>query len=402
MQRKRRREKTLANEEAKVKENLQKAQQVLDDEEKDRLLREARKHEKKAIATNILLQGGTPSKDIREVTPHGPNMEGGTMSTFQMEDGPKGKGKGRTGARPRKSKEQKLAEKEMAAAAHAAQERGEELPLIAPKEEMRLENLSRIEELKRQRSATEESTPQPQPQSLSLSLSQPSGFVPYVSPAYNQLYEQIWRDISRKDVPKVYRIKDASLATKQSNLRKTAQLASKEARRWQIRTNKSTKDVQARAKRSMREMLSFWKRNERDERDQRKMAERQELENAKKAEADREANRQKRKLNFLISQTELYSHFIGKKVKTADIERSTDDVAVSDQTVQPGKDGAHTIDLPDSHAKVGTKVTNFEDLDFDAEDETALREAAMANAQNAVQEAQDRARAFNEDGGENK
>ena len=103
---------------------------------------------------------------------------------------------------------------------------------------------------------------------------------------------------AKKDVGKVYRIKQASTDTKASNLRKTAQLAGKEARRWQSRTNKSMKDVQARAKRSMREMISFWKRNERDERDQRKMAEKQELENAKRAEAEREANRQKRKLNF--------------------------------------------------------------------------------------------------------
>ena len=71
----------------------------------------------------------------------------------------------------------------------------------------------------------------------------------------------------------------------------------------------------------MREMLGFWKRNERDEREGRKVAEKQELDKARKAEADREANRQKRKLNFLISQTELYSHFIGKKVKTDEIEK---------------------------------------------------------------------------------
>lgn len=394
MQRKRRREKTIQNEQQKKMEALEKAQYAQDEVEREKLLREAHKAEKKANATNALLQGVTPSKDFREVTPHGPNYEGGTMSTFQTSEdaaAPRelGSGRGgrakRAGNRPRKSKEQKQAEKDAAAAAHAAIERGEDLPTILPKYEDR--GYDRLEMLKRERSATEDSTPAAVPTTN-----------PFESKAYDQLYAQIWRDLAKKDVPKVWRIKDNSLATRQSNLRKTAQLASKEARRWQIRTNKSMKDVQARAKRSMREMLSFWKRNERDERDQRKMAEKQELENAKKAEAEREANRQKRKLNFLISQTELYSHFIGKKVKTDEVERSTDDVAASEQTVRPGPTDAHTIDLPPSVAKVGTKVTNFEDLDFDAEDESVLREAAMANAQNAVQEAQDRARAFNNDG----
>lgn len=97
----------------------------------------------------------------------------------------------------------------------------------------------------------------------------------------------------------------------------------------------------------------------------------------------------------MISQTELYSHFIGRKIKGAGAD-SSGDTAVdgSDETIQPGK-ADHTIDLPPTVADVGAKVTNFEDLDFDAEDETALRQAALANAQNAVKEAQERARAFN-------
>ena len=173
-------------------------------------------------------------------------------------------------------------------------------------------------------------------------------------------------------------------------MKKTAILASKEAKRWQQRTNKGTKDLQARAKRIMREMMSFWKKNEREERDMRKLAEKQEIENAKKAEADREANRQKRKLNFLISQTELYSHFIGKKIKTDEVERSTDHPDVAPATDDGSK---HKVVVPEGAA--AGKVTNFEDLDFDAEDESVLQAAAMANAQDAIQKAQDKARAFN-------
>lgn len=383
MQRKRRRERTLANETQKRDEAIQKLREIDDEDEKNKLMKDLQRHNKKVKTTTDLLQGNTPRKDLRSDSPGGPNLEGGLMTTFQANEAEPGKGKkGIKGYRPRKSKEQKLAEKENAAIGQAYLDRGEELPPIAPREEARLLSL------RRDSSELQEATP----------VAAEPVVEPYTSKGYEQIYSQIWKDIAKKDIPKVVRIKASSLDTKQSNLRKTAQLASKEARRWQLKTNKSTKDVQARAKRSMREMLSFWKRNERDERDQRKVAERQELENARKAEAEREANRQKRKLNFLISQTELYSHFIGKKVKTDEMERSTDDVAATDQITRPGPPDAHTIDLPESNAKIGTKVTNFEDLDFDAEDETALREAAMANAQNAVKEAQDRARAFNNDG----
>jgi DNA helicase INO80 len=378
MQRKRRREKALQNESLKQAEAIERAENAADGEERERAIREAQKHAKKIRQTTELLQGGTVNKDIRELTPHGPNLEGGIMSTFQMsDDGPReprrGRG-GRLGARLRKSKEQKQAEKDQAAAAQAALERGEVLPAIAPRDAARLDKLDRKD---RERSQTEDSA---------AIIDAP---VPFTSKAYNQLFDSIFKDMSKRDVGKVYRIKNESLNIKQSNLRKTAQLAGKEARRFQLKTNKSTKDVQARAKRSMREMTSFWRRNERDERDQRKMAERQELENAKKQEAEREANRQRRKLNFLLSQTELYSHFVGSKIKTAELEQSSGD-AIAAAPADSSHAGPAVSADP---GQVGDKVTNFEDLDFD--DEDALQEAAMANAQNAVMEAQERARNFN-------
>lgn len=378
MQRKRRREKTIQNEEAKRAEALAKAGQAENEEEKERHLRDAQKAEKKAKTTSQLLQGNAPNKDIREMTPH-PNLEGGTMSSFQASDDifPLGKRKGgRAGGRLKKSKEQKQAEKEAAAAGQAALDRGDELPPIAPREEARLDAL-------KSRSQTEDLAP--------------AVLTSYNSQAYYNLYNQIWKDTARKDIPKVVRIKETSLSTKQSNLRKTAQLASKEARRWQMRTNKSMKDVQARAKRSMREMLNFWKKNERDERDQRKMAERQELENAKKAEAEREANRQKRKLNFLISQTELYSHFIGKKARTNEIERSTDDADTA-ATAQPDGTTQPLIDPTNAAATSSVEKMNVEDIDFDNADQSMLDAIAADNARNAVQRAQDRARAFDNGG----
>ncbi len=385
MQRKRRREKTFQQETQKSYEMAEKAQLAVDQAERERFLKEAQKAEKKAKTTKRILERGDAPDEIREVTPMAPNLEGGTMSTFQTANNaspepPKKKIKGPT-IRQKKTKEKKQAEKDMAEAAYAAMER-EELVPIAPKEENRRETLPRETKEIKEIKPTKEASP-PQTQTTN-----------YASKGYAQIYDQIWKEIARKDVPKVCKIKDNSLSMKQSNLRKTAQLAGKEARRWQLRTNKGTKDVQARAKRSMREMMSFWKRNEREERDLRRVAEKQELENAKKAEADREANRQKRKLNFLISQTELYSHFIGRKIKTDEVERSTDsaDVNVSAQKLHCS---APSNNLPVDLGKPGAKVTNFEDLDFDAEDETLLKQAAMANAQNAVQEAQDKARAFN-------
>lgn len=220
-------------------------------------------------------------------------------------------------------------------------------------------------------------------------------YIPHVSKSYNQIFDQIWKDLARRDIPKVCRVQQASLTTKQSNLRKTAQLAAKEAQRWKLRTNKNVKDTQARAKRCMREMMTFWKRNEREERDSRRRAEREAIEHAKREEENREAKRQARKLNFLISQTELYSHFIGRKIKTDEVERSTDSVGVDTGTKVPSKPSGPAFLPGDESGKLGKPVKSFEELDFDAEDDETLRRVAMNNAQHAIQAAQDTARAFN-------
>ena len=398
MQRKRRREKTLQTQAQIQLEASEKAQRATDEGEREKHIREAQKAEKKVKSTKRILECADGTEGLRDITPLPPNLEGGTMGTFQAANNfspepPKKRAKVAGGPRPKKSKEKKEAEKAAAEAGFAAGFHAlpsNEPVAIAPKEEIPLElSLRDVRETR-------------QSKELAMKDSSPATHVVtnFSSKGYNQMYEQIWRDISKKEIAKVCRVKDNSLATRQSNLRKTAMLASKEARRWQVRTNKGTKDVQARAKRSMKEMMNFWKRNERAERDLRKNAEKQELENAKRAEADRESNRQKRKLNFLIEQTELYSHFIGRKIKTDEVERSTDnaEVGVSTETVQPGNSDAHTVALPEGTSKAAPKVTNFEDLDFDAEDDAVLKQAAMANAQNAVEEAQARARAFNSEG----
>ncbi|KAK0652809.1 INO80-like protein [Cercophora newfieldiana] len=397
MQRKRRREKSMATTMEQKAAALARASAAQDEAERLKYMREAERANKKVQQTKLILQRGHkgPARNLASLEP---NLEGGTMSTFQtdsLETG-KGKGKGRTGSRLKKSKEQKQAEKDSAEAAQAALDAGEELPSREETSKIRIK-LSKTKISRDDGDRDKENKEPKESKDREKVVEEPKDplELKFQSKGFNQIYDQIWRDLARKDVNKVFRLATDSYSTKASNLKKTAILASKEAKRWQLRTNKGTKDLQARAKRVMRDMMGFWKRNEREERDLRKAAEKQELENARKEEADREAARQKRKLNFLISQTELYSHFIGKKIKTNEVERSTD------HPDEVGKDTAEIpengLDVEEPTGPVGGKVTNFENLDFDAEDESTLRAAAMANAQNAIAEAQKKAREFNKD-----
>ena len=107
-----------------------------------------------------------------------------------------------------------------------------------------------------------------------------------------------------------------SYQQRQVQCKRVATLASLQARKPYSRTPKATKDVQAKSKRLMREMLVFWKKNEKEERDVRKRENKEAADRARVEEEKREAARQARKLEFLINQTELYSHFVGNKLKS--------------------------------------------------------------------------------------
>lgn len=207
-----------------------------------------------------------------------------------------------------------------------------------------------------------------------------------VTKQYDNTFVAIWKDLSRKDGPKVARMMQQLNQARLINMKKNAILASREAKRWQMRNNKNQKDLSAKARRTMREMFNFWKRNERIEREVRRKHEKELIDKAKKEEEDREARRQSRKLNFLITQTELYSHFIGKKIKTDEIEGSDADGSLAKST---------DLNLDKYHGVEG-KQTDFNSLDFDSENEDELHRAAAANAQNALNSAKSKAESFDD------
>ena len=63
-------------------------------------------------------------------------------------------------------------------------------------------------------------------------------------------------------------------------------------------------------------MQVFWKKNDKEEKDLKKREYKEALDRQRAEDEKREAARQARKLEFLISQTELYSHFVGSKLKS--------------------------------------------------------------------------------------
>ncbi|SPO20449.1 related to INO80 - ATPase with chromatin remodeling and helicase activity [Ustilago trichophora] len=247
--------------------------------------------------------------------------------------------------------------------------------------------------------ASRQASPTPDDVSFALDLDA-AGKVPIDARRAQQLedaHRRIWTTIAKRDVPKVYRTVLQSASSKTMYWRRLSSVVQREAKRGAARNNKTVKDVQLRARKVMREVLVFWKRNEKEERELRKKAEREAVEKAKKEEEMREAKRQARKLNFLISQTELYSHFVGSKLKTAEAEESEETAGSSkiiDPNAQPSDATVPPIDPHADLADAEARLAELDDIDFDDEDESNLRAHAARNAQEAVRLAKEKAQAF--------
>ena len=180
---------------------------------------------------------------------------------------------------------------------------------------------------------------------------------------------RLWSLICRKQVSKVARTISHNISARTSNARKVASLCAKEQQKAILKLQKSeSRDFNMRSRRAMKEMLQFWKRNEREERDLRKRAEKEAAERRRQEEEEREGRRQNKKLQFLITQTELYSHFIARKTGT--------DVLA---TVVPS-------------AKKLSPAVDFADLD-----DTVIREQAHFAAQQAVAAEREKLKKFDQE-----
>ncbi|KAL0208001.1 hypothetical protein P9112_010588 [Eukaryota sp. TZLM1-RC] len=131
----------------------------------------------------------------------------------------------------------------------------------------------------------------------------------------------------RKQLPRAAKGRLLKYKELRRQTRNIALAAVKEQKRRELRLVR-TGVAQSRAKKLMKEVQSFWRKSSKTSAPKkvRKTDEQKAME--KRMEEEREARRQQRKLNFLLTQTELYSHFLLRK----DEQQTTDDVAVDDVT----------------------------------------------------------------------
>ncbi|KAI9111492.1 hypothetical protein K1719_017182 [Acacia pycnantha] len=107
------------------------------------------------------------------------------------------------------------------------------------------------------------------------------------------------------------------------------------------RSLKFKKSVAIRTRRLAKDVLMFWKRSDKEMAELRKKEEKEAAEALKREQELREAKRQQQRLNFLIQQTELYSHFMQNKsnILSSDVSPTVDENA-DDQDAELGSSDA--------------------------------------------------------------
>ncbi|CAM0873203.1 unnamed protein product [Alopecurus aequalis] len=121
-----------------------------------------------------------------------------------------------------------------------------------------------------------------------------------------------WQIIVRS-IPKHHRNFSALLKKRQMDAKRFSENCQREVKLKVSRSLKLMRSAPIRTRKLARDMLIFWKRVDKEQYELRKKEERDAAEALKREEELREAKRQQQRLNFLLSQTELYSHFMQNK-----------------------------------------------------------------------------------------
>uniref|UniRef100_A0A3Q3BLI5 Chromatin-remodeling ATPase INO80 n=1 Tax=Kryptolebias marmoratus TaxID=37003 RepID=A0A3Q3BLI5_KRYMA len=202
----------------------------------------------------------------------------------------------------------------------------------------------------------------------------------------NARRRKVWLAIVKKEIPKSFKQKTSAKNLVLTNAKKLAHQCMREVRRAAIQAQKNCKETLPRARRLTKEMMLYWKKYDKVEKEHRKRAEKEALEQRKLDEEMREAKRQQRKLNFLITQTELYAHFMSGKASAAGAggDAAQEDILkkLEDNSAQ------RQIDVG------GGIMVNMGQEDYDSE---YYKTQALRNARDAYQIHQERTRMFDEE-----
>ncbi|XP_013788217.1 DNA helicase INO80-like [Limulus polyphemus] len=189
---------------------------------------------------------------------------------------------------------------------------------------------------------------------------------------------RLWTALAKKEISRAQKQRVNAHKEVLTMTRRLAHVCQRECRKAALLSQKVMKDTPSRARRLTREMLLYWKRYDKIEKEHRKRAEKEAQEQMRMDIELREAKRQQRKLNFLITQTELYAHFMSKKVSGV-------------QKDEKQKEILSQLDEDTTGSVTRNPMLNIEEDDYNSEEAKAK---ALQTAEEAYKAHQSKTKAF--------
>lgn len=129
-----------------------------------------------------------------------------------------------------------------------------------------------------------------------------------------------WSWIVKKDIPKMYKIYQKYKADLEYNCKKFSSLTQKEVRKRVVKVQRAQKEVPVRAKKLQKEMMVFWRKRDKELQEIKKRKDKYEIEKKKKEDELQDHIMQKKRLEFLMKQSDIYSFFMGQKLGIANAD----------------------------------------------------------------------------------
>ncbi|KAL9232600.1 hypothetical protein vseg_007695 [Gypsophila vaccaria] len=152
---------------------------------------------------------------------------------------------------------------------------------------------------------------------------------------------KVWVNIAKRDIYKHHRIFFNNVRKQSMDAKRCAEACQREVKMKVSRSLRLMRGASIRTRKLARDMLVYWKRLEKEMAEVRKREEKEAAEALKREREQEEARRQQKRLDFLLSQTELYSHFMSNKSAAPD-EKASDEL---------GDEMAGDEDLEDAELK---------------------------------------------------
>ncbi|XP_070055578.1 chromatin-remodeling ATPase INO80 isoform X2 [Nicotiana tomentosiformis] len=174
-----------------------------------------------------------------------------------------------------------------------------------------------------------------------------------------------WINLVRKEIPKHHKTFINFHRKQLTDAKRFSETCQREVKMKVSRSLKVMRGAAIRTRKLARDMLVFWKRVDKEMAEVRKREEKEAAEALKREQELREAKRQQQRLNFLLSQTELYSHFMQNKSTLSSEAVTLGDEMTNDQEML----------LSSGEARPGEE---------EDPEEAELRKEALKAAQDAV------------------